>query len=181
MLEALFTEHATPAVDVHAFTQDFIQTFVGDARMIDTTSCYKSSIIVEDEITREDGIADCMAPKLSTVLQDAMIESDVKFDRTISRIATGIYYLGGNFPEIAMEYNDCDEMQDDIKKMMEIYDKHFKNAFASLTTFAAILSVVEGYQQEILPLTSEYGSGKNAALATKIVAEHFPKFDPLML
>merc|ERR1712013_118214 len=118
---------------------------------------------VDDEITREDGIADCLAPKLSSQIVEAVVEEPVEFDRTLARIATGVWYLGGTFNEVAAAYKGCDELDDDIEKMMDIYDKHFKDIFASLSSFAAILSVVEAKKDDILPLTTEYGSGKNAA------------------
>merc|ERR1712083_235515 len=109
MLSALFAEQAA-TVDVHAFTQDFIQAFTNDTKLIDTTSCYKSSILVDDEITREDGIADCLAPKLSSQIVEEIVEEPVDFDRNLARIATGVWYIGGTFPEIAAAYKGCDEL-----------------------------------------------------------------------
>ena len=179
MLAALIQETGN-TVDVHAFTQDFIQAFTNDSSVLDTTSCYSSLIQVEDEITRQDGIADCLAPQLSAEMIDEIFGEGPDFDRTASRIASGVWFLGGSIPDIASAYNECDEMNDDVQELMRIYNKHFKDLYSSLYSFAAILSVVEAYETEITPFTLDYGNGKNAAEIAKIVVKYFPHIDPQM-
>ena len=153
---------------MHAFTLDFIQTFAHDDRVIDTSTCYESLVQVEDEITREDGIADCLAPTLAIELVDELF-SEGDDDRTVSRIASGIWFLGAALPDIALAYKECEELNDELQTLMTLYNNHFKDAFASLYSFAAILSVVQAYEEQIMEFTNEYGSGKNAAEIALIV------------
>ena len=79
---------------------------------------------------------------------------------------------------MAHAYNECDEMNEDVQELMRIYNKHFKDQFASLYSFAAILSVVEAFETEITQFTDEYGSGKNAAEIAKIIVKNYPDIQP---
>ena len=172
MLAELIAEQAA-TVDVHAFTQDFIQAFANDDRTIDTSTCYEALVQVEDEITREDGIADCLAPTLSIQIADELFSEEDE-DRTVSRVASGIWFLGAALPDIALAYRECEDLNNDVQRLMTLYNNHFKDAFASLYSFAAILSVVQAYEGQIMEFTNEYGSGKNAAEIALIVEQHFP-------
>ena len=51
MLSALIAD-TEKSVDVHAFTHDFIMAFANSDKVIDTSTCYEPSIVVDDEITR---------------------------------------------------------------------------------------------------------------------------------
>ena len=92
-----------------------------------------------------------------------------------SRIATGMYFLGDLFPEIAKAYEDCEELQEDIERLQQIHDRHFKNSLASLETFADIYGVMSTLKDQIMPYTTELGNGKNAAKIAQIVAATFPR------
>ena len=129
-------------VDAHTFTHDFIMAFANSEKNIDTSSCYEPSEVVEDEIIRQDGIADCLAPTEMLMIADELFNEDIEMDRTPSRIASGVWFLGATIPEITDSYRNCSEMADELDALTELYDTHFKDGLASLYTFAEILSVV---------------------------------------
>ena len=83
-------------------------------------------------------------------------------------------------PDIAAAYKECDAMNDNVASLMKIYEKRFADVFASIEAFAAILSVVQSKDGEIMPFTTEYGNGKNAAEIVKIVEKYYPHIDPMI-
>ena len=99
-------------------------------------------MVVEEEIVRQDGIADCLAPTEMLMIADELFNEEIEMDRTPSRIASGVWFLGATIPEITDSYRNCSEMADELDVLMELYDAHFKDGLASLYTFAEILSVV---------------------------------------
>ncbi len=128
-------------VDVHAFTQDFIMAFANSDKQIDTSTCYQPSVVVEDEVARQDGIADCLAPSEMITVVDEIFSEGENIDRTDSRIASGIYFLGVAIPDIVDSYKECEEMKPELDILMGLYDKHFTTALGSLYTFSGILVV----------------------------------------
>ena len=51
MLSALIGD-VGKTVDAHAFTHDFIMAFANSDKILDTSSCYEPSPVVEEEIVR---------------------------------------------------------------------------------------------------------------------------------
>ena len=174
MLSALIGD-VGKTVDVHAFTHDFILNFANSNKELDTSNCYEQSIVVDDEITRQDGIADCLAPTEMLLIADELFNEDENdMDRTPSRIASGMWFLGASIPEITAAYKECTEMQEELDVLTQLYDNRFKDGLASLYTFAEILSIVEYHQDRIMPYTNDYGSGKNAAEIAKLISDFWP-------
>ena len=131
MLAALIEEIGTPTtIDVHSFTQDFLMAFNGDERVLDTSKCFKSSVAIEEAINATEpienpddetiteyiGIANLMAPHLSTEILAEIFDEDRNFDMMASRIATGMFFLADLMPDISKAYEDCEDekLQEDI-------------------------------------------------------------------
>ena len=62
-------------------------------------------------------------------------------DRTDSRIASGIYFLGVAIPDLVDSYKECEETKPELDTLMGLYNKHFTTALESLYTFSRILFV----------------------------------------
>ena len=178
MLSALIGD-VNKTVDVHAFTYDLIMTFSNSDKVIDTSACYEPSVVVEDELIRQDGIADCLAPTEMLMIADELFNDDGEWDRRPSRIASGMWFLGSTIPEITAAYSECTELSDELEALTQLYDKRFKEGLASLYTFAEILSIVESNLGVILPLTEKYGSGKDAGQIVKTIEFYWPTIDEL--